>query len=327
MAILLDMTPVARPGARRRADRPDRARRAGETVGGLHLRRGRPRAPGRRPARARPARWSASTATPPPRRASRSWPPRSPARRASCAWTTPRAWRCSREEGVERRRGLPRPGHLLDAGRRARARLLLLLRRAARHAHGPEPGARRARGRERAGTSASSRRSSAATARTRTRAGSRARSCARRARAPLETTGELVEAIEAALPAAVRRSFGGGHPAKRVFQAIRIAVNGELDSLDRALPAGLGPAAPGRPAGRDLLPLARGPARQALPRRARARLHLPARLPGLRLRARARGRAAHRARRWRRRRRGGPEPARQVRPPARRAPHGRRRRR
>jgi 16S rRNA (cytosine1402-N4)-methyltransferase len=58
----------------------------------------------------------------------------------------------------------------------------------------------------------------------------------RRKRAPFATTGELVEAIEAALPAAVRRTFGGGHPAKRVFQAVRIAVNGELDSLDRALP-------------------------------------------------------------------------------------------
>jgi 16S rRNA (cytosine1402-N4)-methyltransferase len=58
----------------------------------------------------------------------------------------------------------------------------------------------------------------------------------RRRRAPFETTGDLVEAIEAALPAAVRRSFGGGHPAKRTFQAIRIAVNAELDSLDRALP-------------------------------------------------------------------------------------------
>jgi 16S rRNA (cytosine1402-N4)-methyltransferase len=58
----------------------------------------------------------------------------------------------------------------------------------------------------------------------------------RRRTGPIETTGELVEAIEAALPAAVRRSFGGGHPAKRVFQAVRIAVNGELDSLDRALP-------------------------------------------------------------------------------------------
>ena len=58
----------------------------------------------------------------------------------------------------------------------------------------------------------------------------------RRNKTPFATTGELVEAIEAALPAAVRRSFGGGHPAKRVFQAVRIAVNGELDSLDRALP-------------------------------------------------------------------------------------------
>ena len=59
-----------------------------------------------------------------------------------------------------------------------------------------------------------------------------------RARAEIETTGELVEVIEESLPAAVRRSFGGGHPAKRSFQAIRIAVNSELDSLDRALPAG-----------------------------------------------------------------------------------------
>ena len=58
----------------------------------------------------------------------------------------------------------------------------------------------------------------------------------RRKKKPFATTGELVEAIESALPAAVRRSFGGGHPAKRVFQAVRIAVNGELDSLDRALP-------------------------------------------------------------------------------------------
>jgi 16S rRNA (cytosine1402-N4)-methyltransferase len=58
----------------------------------------------------------------------------------------------------------------------------------------------------------------------------------RRGQRPFETTGELVDAIEAAVPAAVRRRFGGGHPAKRSFQAIRIAVNAELDSLDRALP-------------------------------------------------------------------------------------------
>ncbi|MEX1142283.1 MAG: 16S rRNA (cytosine(1402)-N(4))-methyltransferase RsmH [Thermoleophilaceae bacterium] len=60
--------------------------------------------------------------------------------------------------------------------------------------------------------------------------------CRRRRRAPIETTGELVDAVEAATPAFVRRKFGGGHPAKRVFQAIRIAVNDELGSLDRALP-------------------------------------------------------------------------------------------
>ena len=59
----------------------------------------------------------------------------------------------------------------------------------------------------------------------------------RREQSPLTTTGELVDAIEAALPAAVRRRFGGSSPAKRVFQAVRIAVNSELDSLDRALPA------------------------------------------------------------------------------------------
>ena len=59
----------------------------------------------------------------------------------------------------------------------------------------------------------------------------------RRRHAPIETTGQLVDAIETALPAAVRRRFGGGSPAKRVFQAVRIAVNSELDALDRALPA------------------------------------------------------------------------------------------
>jgi 16S rRNA (cytosine1402-N4)-methyltransferase len=53
-------------------------------------------------------------------------------------------------------------------------------------------------------------------------------------RRPLETTAELVEAAKAGMPASAR--FGGGHPAKRTFQAIRIAVNGELDSLDDALP-------------------------------------------------------------------------------------------
>jgi 16S rRNA (cytosine1402-N4)-methyltransferase len=54
---------------------------------------------------------------------------------------------------------------------------------------------------------------------------------------PFTTTGELAEVVRAAIPAATRRT--GGHPARRVFQAIRIAVNEELDQLDRALNAAL----------------------------------------------------------------------------------------
>jgi 16S rRNA (cytosine1402-N4)-methyltransferase len=53
-------------------------------------------------------------------------------------------------------------------------------------------------------------------------------------RRPLRTTSELVAAIKAGMPTAAR--FGGGHPAKRSFQAIRIAVNGELEALEEALP-------------------------------------------------------------------------------------------
>jgi 16S rRNA (cytosine1402-N4)-methyltransferase len=56
-----------------------------------------------------------------------------------------------------------------------------------------------------------------------------------RAMAPLHTTNELVEVVVNAVPAPAR--FAGGHPAKRVFQAIRIAVNDELGQLDAALPA------------------------------------------------------------------------------------------
>src|SRR4029077_14967412 len=57
----------------------------------------------------------------------------------------------------------------------------------------------------------------------------------RRRKQPFERTGELVDVIKAAIPAPAR--FGDGHPAKRVFQALRIAVNEELDALEDALPA------------------------------------------------------------------------------------------
>jgi 16S rRNA (cytosine1402-N4)-methyltransferase len=56
----------------------------------------------------------------------------------------------------------------------------------------------------------------------------------RRAQAPIETTLELVDTINPAIPAPAR--FAQGHPAKRVFQALRIAVNDELGQLDLALP-------------------------------------------------------------------------------------------
>ena len=66
-------------------------------------------------------------------------------------------------------------------------------------------------------------------------AGSIARAIVRsRARAPIETTLELVEVISSAIPTPAR--FAAGHPAKRTFQALRIAVNDELAQLDSALP-------------------------------------------------------------------------------------------
>jgi 16S rRNA (cytosine1402-N4)-methyltransferase len=58
-----------------------------------------------------------------------------------------------------------------------------------------------------------------------------------------ERTGDLVDTIKSALPAPAR--FGEGHPAKRVFQALRIAVNDELGSLEAALPAALEMLRPG----------------------------------------------------------------------------------
>ena len=58
--------------------------------------------------------------------------------------------------------------------------------------------------------------------------------CEHRAKKPLATTFDLVHAVDAAIPKAVRRK-DDGHPARRTFQAVRIAVNDELDPLDQAL--------------------------------------------------------------------------------------------
>lgn len=54
---------------------------------------------------------------------------------------------------------------------------------------------------------------------------------------PLRSTTELAEVVRAAIPAAARRQ--GGHPARRVFQAVRVAVNAELDILPAAIDAAL----------------------------------------------------------------------------------------
>ena len=103
-----------------------------------------------------------------------------------------------------------------------------------------------------------------------------------RAERSFTRTGELVDTIKLAIPTPAR--FGEGHPAKRVFQALRIAVNDELGQLEAALPAAARDAPSRRPARGDLVPLARGPHREALRRRRGQGLHLPARLPGVRLR-------------------------------------------
>ncbi len=57
--------------------------------------------------------------------------------------------------------------------------------------------------------------------------------CIERSRAPIETTGQLNDIIKAAIPAKMREK--GGHPSKRTYQAIRIALNRELDVLQNSL--------------------------------------------------------------------------------------------
>jgi len=65
----------------------------------------------------------------------------------------------------------------------------------------------------------------------------------RRKEQRFERTSDLVETIKSAIPAPAR--FGDGHPAKRVFQALRIAVNDELGALEAALPSAFAMLRPG----------------------------------------------------------------------------------
>lgn len=65
----------------------------------------------------------------------------------------------------------------------------------------------------------------------------------KRSQSEIETTGELVELIKEGIPAAARRT--GGHPAKRSFQALRIAVNDELGAFEEGLHQAVRCLAPG----------------------------------------------------------------------------------
>jgi 16S rRNA (cytosine1402-N4)-methyltransferase len=67
--------------------------------------------------------------------------------------------------------------------------------------------------------------------------------CRRREQEPFTRTGDLVDVIKSAIPTPSR--FGQGHPAKRTFQALRIAVNDELESLREGLEHAVGTLAPG----------------------------------------------------------------------------------
>ena len=93
----------------------------------------------------------------------------------------------------------------------------------------------------------------------------------RRARTPFTSTAELVDLLYQAIPAPARRT--GGHPAKRTFQALRIAVNDELNSLAAAVPAALDALTVSGRIAVHGLSVAGGPDRQTRVRRRRRLAH------------------------------------------------------
>ena len=97
-----------------------------------------------------------------------------------------------------------------------------------------------------------------------------------RERKPIETTGELAALIKSVIPMRLQKT--GGHPAMRTFQALRIAVNGELTVLEEALSEA------GRTPLHHYLPLAGRQNRKRGLSAQRLALYLPAGFPGLCLR-------------------------------------------
>ena len=137
----------------------------------------------------------------------------------------------------------------------------------------------------------------------------------RRAEQAFFRTGDLVDVIKLAIPTPAR--FGEGHPAKRVFQALRIAVNDELGQLEAALPAAVEMLRPGgRLAVISFHSLEDRIVKQFMVA-AREGMHLPARLPDLRLRQGARAAAADPQARAAVGGRDRPQPARRLVAPAR----------
>ena len=109
----------------------------------------------------------------------------------------------------------------------------------------------------------------------------------RRGEKPIDTTLELVDVIKSAMPGQALREKQ--HPAKRSFQAIRIAVNGRIERRGRHDAGGHPPAESRRTAGGDHVPLPRGPDCEKRHGGGGQGLHLPAGVSGVRLRPYAPG--------------------------------------